>query len=126
MTNRTGRKTLEKIAKENRTKRGLARDQLLKSKRVLDPNNATHRKKLLTYKGKKNIFQLYDVVGIDLHPKSRSISKYKPRAAKKSSSNVVRKNKHGHKYNYPKHYLKKDGKLKKAFRKKAAQWQREH
>ena len=54
------------LAKKNRTSRGIKRDNLFLNKRILDPNN---KKDLQKIKRVKNVFQHYDVIGVDVGKK---------------------------------------------------------
>lgn len=131
------RRLLLNLESQNRTKRGMKRDHLLKSKRVLDPSKKADLKRIMKKNRKKNIFQLYDVVGIDFDAKSKSVKKYKPRKANalKMLTNLGKRTslkpktkttERKQKYNYPKAWLKKDGTILYNKKKAAAKFRKEH
>jgi len=120
------------------TQRGRRRDMSIKARksRILNPNVPADLKKISTL---KNVFKKYDVVGVDFRKDSRGVGPGAGRPKKSKPANALRMlNKLGkrtslankknprHKYNYPKNFLKKDGTIKKAFRKKAAQFRAQH
>lgn len=125
---------LKKRFGKTSTQRGRRRDMSLKARknRILNPNVPADLERINRL---KNVFKKYDVVGVDFRKDSRGVGdgagrpkKSKPANALQMSNklgkrtSLVKRKKTRHKYNYPKHFLKKDGTIKKAFRRKAAKF----
>ena len=142
-------KLLKRIQRKGQTSRGIAKDKKYRARRVLNPENPKDLRKIKTL---KNIFRLYDVRGIDVGPKKHQSRKYPLGRPSKKKINAVRSIQNfirrrpvstkikkrkipasaptskpkRIKYKYPSEYLKKDGTIKKAYRKKATQWRKKH